>query len=387
VVIEDVDSGEAETEPVITVVEPTLRARKQLIPLLGADMRCDGAGTCCRLYGTVMLFPDEARRVQSLLPRWRVGEVPPERWFSPVRGSEPGPVLAAIARDGACGFLRTDGLCAVHCEGGTEAKPSGCRSFPRIFVDDGEAVHVSAKPECPCMLDPRGGEPDPLIDPAWTDADALPSSTVVRRLPESLELSPGCAGPRSEVRAWFSSVAVRPVPVDPAATLWALADAVIRHGRLPALDEAWVAEPPAAAAVAPWLAALHERAAARAREHAAWRSEADLVRRVSTALATLTLLLRDPEVLAEALAVPPEHPEQEARYWRLGVHGYRWLGRPPLATRLRDEAVRLWLGRSLSAVLGGPPDDPHLRAPLALVEAMLRAHGIGGYTSEVRQNV
>jgi lysine-N-methylase len=138
--------------------------------------------------------------------------------------------------------------------------------------------------------------------------------------------------------------------------------------------------------VGPWLAALHDRAAVRAREHAAWRSERDLVRRLSTALATLTLLLGDAEALAEALAVPPEHPEQEARYWSMGLHGYRWLGRRALATRLRDEAVRLWMGRSLSAVLDGAPDDPHLRAPLALVEALLRAHGIGSYVDDVAQN-
>jgi lysine-N-methylase len=357
---------------------------KPVVPLPGEGMRCSGAGTCCKLYGTVMLFPPEARRVQSLLPAWRVAGVPPERWFSPVRGSEPAPVLAAIARDGACGFLQPGGLCAVHCAGGAAAKPWGCQSFPRIFVDDGVAVHVSAKPECPCMLDPRGGEPEPLVEPGWTHADALPSMIVVRRLPESIALSPGHAVPRAEVRAWMAAIAARPVPEDPAATLWALADAVARQGRLPSLDEAWRAGPPPAAAVGPWIAALYEHAKARAREHAAWRSEADLVRRLSTALATLALLLRDAATLTEALAVPPEHPEHEARYWRMGVHGYRWLGRRPLVTRLRDEAVRLWLGRSLSAVLEGAPDDePHVRAPLALVEALLRAHGIGSYASDV----
>jgi hypothetical protein len=125
----------------------------------------------------------------------------------------------------------------------------------------------------------------------------------------------------------------------------------------------------------------------RAREHAAWRSERDLVRRLSTALATLTLLLRDAEALAEALVVPAEHPEQEARYWRMGLHGYRWLGRRPLVWRLRDEAVRLWTGRSLSAVLDEAPGDARVRAPLALVEALLRAHGIGDYVDDVAQNV
>jgi hypothetical protein len=210
---------------------------------------------------------------------------------------------------------------------------------------------------------------------------------VVRRLPESIALTAGCRASRAEARAWMAAVASRPVPVDLAATLWALADGVAHEGRLPGLDEAWSAEPPAAATVGPWLAALHDHAAVRAREHAAWRSERDLVRRLSTALATLTLLLRDADVRAEALAVPPEHPEQEARYWHMGLHGYRWLGRRSLEARLRDEAVRLWVGRSLSAVLDGPPDDLHLRAPLALVEALLRAHGIGSYVDDVAQNV
>lgn len=375
-------SSEAASETQRASSEP-----KRLVPLPGEDMRCSGAGTCCHLYGTVMVVPHEARRIQGLLPQWRVGDVPPERWFSPVRGSEPGPVLAAIARDGACGFLQADGLCAVHRVGGAAAKPWGCGAFPRIFVDDGVAVHVSAKPECPCLLDPRGGEPEPLIEPAWTDAAALPSTVVVRRLPRSLALVPGIAVDRAAAREWVAGVAARAVPSDPAATLWALADEATRSGTLPALERAWTARPPAAAAVAPWVAALHERVVPRAREHAAWRSTRDLVRRLSTALATLTLLLRDREALAEALAVPPEHPEHEARYWRMGVHGYRWLGRTPLVTRLRDEAVRLWLGRSLSAVLDGAADDPHLRAPLALVEAMLRAHGIGGYASDAAQNV
>jgi lysine-N-methylase len=378
-----------DARPTVGLASPAAEASRDpvpLVPLPGEDMRCDGAGTCCHLYGTVMLFPHEARRVASLLSHQHVGPVPPERWFTPVRGSEPGPVLAAIARDGACGFLQADGLCGVHHAGGAEAKPWGCRSFPRIFVDDGVAVHVSAKPECPCMLDPRGGEPEPLVDPAWTHTGALPATIVVRRLPESIELSPACAMSRAEARAWTSAVAARPVPRDPAATLWALADDATRHGRPPALDEAWGAGPPETAAVMPWLVGLHAHAAARAREHAAWRSEGDLVRRLSTAVATLTLLLCEGEALAEALAVPPEHREQEARYWRMGVHGYRWLGRRPLATRLRDEALRLWIGRSLPMVLGGTPGDPQLRAPLALVEALLRAHGIGSYVDDLAQN-
>ncbi|MCX4246185.1 YkgJ family cysteine cluster protein [Paraliomyxa miuraensis] len=357
---------------------------RPLVPLPGEVLRCDGAGTCCRLYGTVMMLPSEARRVQSVLPRWRVGSVPAERWFSPVRGSEPAPALAAIARDGACGFLQDDGLCAVHRAGGAAAKPWGCRAFPRVFVDDGVAVHVSAKPECACVLEPRGGEPEPFVEPEWTDASALPSLVVVRSLPDGIEVLPGRWAPRAEVRAWIAAVAARPVPRDAAATSWALADAATHAAGLPGLEGAWEAAPPEPAAVGPWLEALHRRATVRAREHAAWRSERDLVRRVTAGLATLTKLLCDRAALAEALAVPPEHPQQEARYWRMGVHGYRWVGRGSLVSTLRDEAVRLWVARSLSLVLPDAHEDPDLRAPLALVEAMLRAYGIGAYVDDMQ---
>ncbi|MCA9653912.1 MAG: hypothetical protein KC501_28585, partial [Myxococcales bacterium] len=154
------------------------------------------------------------------------------------------------------------------------------------------------------------------------------------------------------------------------------------RGLVDALDGAWAAPAPEPAGLRPWIDALWRRASARAREHAAWRSERDLVRRTTTALATVTLLLRDEEALAEALALPPEHPEHEARYWGTALHGYRWLGHAALAVVLRDEAVRLWVARSISAVL--PADEAALRSPLALVEAVLRAHGIGAYVDDLR---
>lgn len=359
---------------------------KPLVPEPGGDLRCDGAGTCCRLYGTVMMTSDEFRRVRVLLPHWRVGNVPPERWTTPVRGSEPGPVLASIARDGACGFLQDDGLCAIHRVGGAEAKPWGCRAFPRVYVDDGVAVRVSLKPECPCVLAPAAAEPEPVIDPEWFDSRSLPSTVVIDALPELIEVRRGYRVPRDEVRRWVAEITERPVPVDPAATAWAMADRGLAGG-LPVVDDAaWQAGPPEVAAVRPWVEALHRHVVTRAREHAAWRSEDDLVRQVSTAMALLTRLLLDPEALAEALAAPPPAPEHEARFWRGGLHSYRWPRNGALVDALRDDALRLWVARSLPAVLDDRHHDPDLRAPLALVEALVRAHGIGAYVDDVDQN-
>lgn len=356
---------------------------------LAEGLRCDGSGTCCRLYGTVMATPQEARRIQTLLPHWRVGRVPTERWTTPMRGSAPGPLLALVARDGACGMLREDGGCEVHRVGGAEAKPLGCQLFPRTFVDDGHEVRVSLKPECPCVLDPQTEDTELVAAPAWVRARDLPPEVVVQSLPDAIELSHGRWAPRAELRSWMAALAERPAPDDLAATSWALAQIVETEGLdASTLEAAWTAVPPPATVVMPWIEALHERASRRAREHAAWRSEGDLVRRTVTALATITLLLRDDDALEEATAMPPDRPAQEARYWRTALHGHRWLGHAALAVVLRDEAVRLWVARSLPVVMPGVQTEPELRAPLALVEAVLRAHGIGAYVDDLggRQN-
>ncbi|MCH9685397.1 MAG: YkgJ family cysteine cluster protein, partial [Deltaproteobacteria bacterium] len=346
-------------------------------------LRCGGGGTCCRLYGTVMLSTDEARRVRTVIPNWTVGPVGAEQWFTPLRGSEPTPVLAAIARDGACGWLRDDGLCAVHAAGGARAKPVGCQLFPRAFVDDGETVTVSLKPECPCVLAPRTHSVEPLVDPQWTHADQLPATVVVDSIFTAVGLVDGRSAPRADYRQWMAMLRQRPTPHDPFATAWALADAIEADGLGAPLDEAWKATAPAAALVRPWLLALHEHAAARAREHAAWRSERDLVRQASSALAMLTLVLRDGAALAEALAVAPSAPDQEARYWSARLHGHQWARSGSVVTALRDDALRGWLARSLVLVVPERADDPDWRAPLALVEALMRAHGIGAYVTDL----
>lgn len=369
--------------PAPAAVSSRVEPPRPLVAFAGG-FHCRGGGTCCRLYGTVTLSRAEARRLKVAVPDRRVGPVPPERWTMPMRGSEPHPKLALITREGACGMLDDDELCAVHRAAGAQAKPFGCQLYPRMFFDDGLAVHVSLKPECPCILEPPTGTEEAVVDPAWTSVDALPPMILVDRLPDVVELCAGVWAPRAEVRQWFARLTQWAVPHDLATTMWALGRHVEVHGLGGEPEVALEAAPPPSADVAPWIDALHARAVGRAREHAAWRSSRDLVRRVSAAIALTTLVLRDADALTETLHAGPMLAEQERRYWETGLHGYRWAGGGSLSTVLADEAVRLWVARALPAVLPDPDTEPDFRSPLALVQAMVRAHGLGAYVDDLR---
>ena len=50
-----------------------------------------------------------------------------------------------------------------------------------------------------------------------------------------------------------------------------------------------------------------------------------------------------------------------------------------MAVALRDRAVRALLARALAEVL--PVEEPARAHPIALVEAMMRAHGLGAYVA------
>ena len=55
----------------------------------------------------------------------------------------------------------------------------------------------------------------------------------------------------------------------------------------------------------------------------------------------------------------------------------------PLATALRDRGVRLLVARAMPLAVGTDEVDPAYVHPLALVEAMLRGHGLDGYVEDV----
>ncbi|WP_171186602.1 YkgJ family cysteine cluster protein [Alienimonas chondri] len=55
------------------------------------------------------------------------------------------------APDGACAFLRPDGLCAVHKEFGEETKPLACRVYPYALHPSRKGVTVSLRFSCPTV--------------------------------------------------------------------------------------------------------------------------------------------------------------------------------------------------------------------------------------------
>jgi hypothetical protein len=100
-------------------------------------------------------------------------------------------------------------------------------------------------------------------------------------------------------------------------------------------------------------------------------------------ISATAVLLTDAETTTELLAGGPDHRDVEHFYLRAAAFGYTLFDRP-LERSLRDRAVRLWLARAM-AVLGG--DDPGpgagARQPLARIDAMFRAYGIGNYVEDV----
>jgi lysine-N-methylase len=69
----------------------------------------------------------------------------------------------------------------------------------------------------------------------------------------------------------------------------------------------------------------------------------------------------------------------ELFFLRVLLHGHQLAGELPLARALRDRAVRLILARALPDAL--PEGDPARAHPLALVEAMMRGHGLAVYAA------
>jgi lysine-N-methylase len=361
--------------------------------------RCDGSGSCCRLFGTVLFTPLEAARARAAVPEVLDGGHHEGRVFTPERGLDD--TLRAVAmRDGACAYLAADGRCRIHAAAGARHKPFGCRTFPARFVDTGREIRVTPRPECACVFDEAGDEPLTTA----THGAALPPETFVPRVPDAVRMGPHTVdGPRFV--AWCDAVELPPEGTDLAGWLEALADAVERHGSAaaapgdaPASDSRRVRGRGApssvptpdgerAASVDPLLAVADRLAA----QHADWRAEHDLVRRATDWVRAALRELRDERPRARAAdrpspngagAVaagerdgPPLAPDEAAE--RLYVRAL-FFGAWPSDARsveddLRERALHLRIARAFPAAARR---DPAGRAPLALVEALARGHGL-----------
>ncbi|MEO7329637.1 MAG: YkgJ family cysteine cluster protein [Minicystis sp.] len=346
------------------------------------SLHCDGSGSCCRLYASVLFAPIEAARARALLPEILDGGARPERVFLPEHG--PGPCAgAAVAMiDGRCAYLADSGWCKLHTKAGPTAKPLGCSLFPASFVDDGERVRVSTWVECACVL-ASVGRPGgaPLIDPAAQTRGDLDPAVHVARLPERALVRDGEHAPAASLRRFMDDLAACAPPRDIPRALWSLADRLESKGleRTARFDP----DPPSidADALRPWIEALHARASRRARDDEAWRSDRDLARLGTIAIADATRALLLPSALAALLEQPPPAPASEAFSLRATLHGLRLIGELPLTHALRDHAVRLLVARALPPALG--TDDRAFDHPLALLEAMLRGHGLSVYAHDL----
>jgi lysine-N-methylase len=344
-------------------------------------LTCDASGACCAVYGSIVFTPHEAARARTALPLVRDGGQHEAQVFTPELGTDASGRLAVALVDNCCAYLGGDGRCGIHAVAGGEAKPATCRIYPATFVDDGETIRVSLGVECPCALDSVGVSGGaPLVPESARRTADLPEGARVVELPDPLALTDVATAPRAAYVAWSHRLAALPSPADPVAALWSLADAVERAGLDDAALVAAFASPalPDVNAVLPWIRALSERADSRVESASAWRSPRDRSLVASRAIAAAAASLLDPAALAVGLAAPALEPAAEAFYLRAVVHGHQIVGRLPLATALRDRAVRLLVARAMGTI------SPSTRRPLTVLEAMMRGHGVEIYAREVR---
>jgi lysine-N-methylase len=315
------------------------------------------------------------------------GGARPERIFLPEHGPGPTGGSAVAMIDGRCAYLADSGWCGLHTKAGAAAKPLGCSLFPASFLDDGERVRVSTWVECACVL-ASVGRPGgaPLIDPEARTRGDLDPAVHVARLPESALVRGEERAPTALLRRVMDELLACPSPPELPRALWSLAERIERAG----LDEEGAcrfdADAPAIdpGVLRPWIEALHGRASRRAREDEVWRSERDLARLTTRAIAETTRALLLPGALAALLAQPAPAPASEAFSLRATLHGLRLIGELPLVHALRDQAVRLLVARALPAAFAAlGTEDRAFAHPLALLEAMLRGHGLSAYAHDL----
>lgn len=362
-------------------------AKRRLDVLAGYSLTCDGSGSCCAMYGSVLFSPLEAARARSVCPEVRDGGNHPERAFTPEHGARPDGALAVALIDGRCAYLGDDGRCALHVAGGEQSKPRGCRVYPATFVDDGEALRVSVGVECACVLASVGKDGGaPLVDAGAETRGDLGAVRVVV-LPETIAITAAASAARATFAAWSSAVvevlpAIDDGAADPVALLWSMARAIEAHGLDVEATRAAIQAPsgPTQAEIATAVAALIARAEARVETADAWRGARDRSRLVSHWIAAAARALRDADKLDAAL-VEASFRRDELFFLHAQVHGRLLAGEAPLAVALRDRALRLLLARALAPEL--PPSEPSRAHPLSLVEVMMRGHGMSAYTQGV----
>ncbi len=363
----------------LAATEPSRAA--QVEPLAGYRFACDGDGTCCRFYDTVVLQPHEAERTRLRLLEDSGGDfVPIHTLFTPFMGAQlEGENLTMALQHGRCALLSPDGRCPLHAcappgSEGADHKPLGCRVYPAMYIDDGVSVRVSFQPECACVFSSLHTS---NVDSSDREPVEVPGVLTVPRLASSLCISDGHVATPDQMRRWAEWLdgALRRLDADPVSHLWWLAEALDQHGLVqPELPN--VCSLPEGDAVA-WLGWLGSVAEGVAEDDAAWRARDDAHRITTSWLAEA---LTDP---AEAVAAPRTVPEVERWYLLNLNHGYRLAcsGRC-LADGLRDRATRIVAARAMMCTASAASivdHDSAMRFPITLVEAAMRKGALARY--------
>ncbi len=320
-----------------------------------------------------------------------------EQVFSPERGAgraRAAEGLCVASVDGRCAYLGEDLDCLLHRRGGATAKPRSCQLYPRVFVDDGEVIRVSVRPECACAFASASGSGgEPLVPSTVQKGADLDPSVFVHILPDRVPLTASHSAERARYVDWARQVAELGSDRHLPEALWTLAAGIEAHGLTRAVAEQAFASPLPLqhAELVPWLRALGERTERRVAQDALWRSPTDWARLAATWLHRAVERFAGPERHDAAGAAGRS---AEAFYWRASLHGHLLVGEQPLVTALRDRSLRLLLGRVLPEVVRPDErsfdnkrddkrvDERALGQPLALVEAMMRAHGLDAYAAE-----
>ena len=117
---------------------------------------CHNCSGCCHQH-LIEITDEERHRI--LDQNWKPADGIPAG--QPVVVSHRGSLFRKSYRlahqnNGACVFLRDDGLCRIHAKFGEPAKPLACRIYPYAFHPAGGRVTVSLRFSCPSVVASKG---------------------------------------------------------------------------------------------------------------------------------------------------------------------------------------------------------------------------------------
>lgn len=93
------------------------------------------------------LSTDDVSRLKS--QQWHLDDSMRGQRVMVRQGALFGGYRLAHRSDGSCVFLQHDGLCAIHCKFGLEAKPTICQTFPFQLIPQDKQATLTVRRACP----------------------------------------------------------------------------------------------------------------------------------------------------------------------------------------------------------------------------------------------